>query len=631
MYDEQSPIPPEVQDILSRLPRPMRQRVLADYDARYAPFLAMLAAWKGAVQTHYALGQASALSRLEEQFFPLGAWRFPPQTLAVPIRPPTRALEVPFEARFSEPTSARQAWISCGAGWIQPTALRGVRTDSVPGTLRILLEAVQVSGSHLGTAGTPTLLERGQLVFVAAPEAVVHALTRGQWWVKTGGSGVPDRVWPMVCERYEGFLAFEREMQAARMSQRQLDQWLPAFFPYGRKVVCFRLATSEEIRHHHPRGQAADEANLLLFNQQETQPLAGDGDGTLLRLLGNLQGTGAEQARSFFADGGGTVFYWNPVPVVQTAVTDHQFFSPFPEVGQEFALRMNGVPDLSAVVAYGDGVPIPASVARVPSSDPRATELDVEIRFARPLGASRRRARVKIYHGSLGQGRVLPGHQDAPTILEWASLRFAAPFPTLGGAVIGRPEDRAQAARTAWYHSVLRPPLLTEGDLIEILDQRALGATGSGGNGGDGGLLRLRHAAREIMDGLEDARTDSEFHWRSYLWPSLLARSDRFDLSLDAEDRAAITDSAGDHKDDHNGSGGDGTSDPSRFSAAEDVVPLIQRLRLDFEPTPLAEGIPAFLLDDVANFQASLLSQYFIVSCFRVEGRVLRGTGPVGR
>lgn len=614
MYDESSPIPPEVQDLLSRLPRPMRQRVVAEYDGRYAPFLAMLAAWKGAVQTHYEFGQASALARLEEQFFPLDTWRFPPQTLALPLRPPARTMEVLFEARFGEPSGANHSWISSGSGWIQPTVLRSVRTDAPSsGTFRVLLDGLQVGDIHAGGAGAdaaPTLMERGQLVFVAAPEDVVHALTRGQWWLKGAG----DRVWPVVCERFEGFLEFEREMQAARMSQRQLDGWLPAFFPYSRKILCFRLATTGEIR---GSALSVSETERGFF----TAGGSADTDGGVpLRFLGSLRGTGAARARQFFAgtDRGEEVFLWNPVPVVQTAVTDHQFFSPFPEVGQEYALRMNGVPDLSAVVAYADGVAIPASVARVPSSDPRAMEPDVEVRFARQSGDSRRRTRVKIYHSSLGHGRLMPGHADAPSLLEWAGLRFAIPFPVLGGAVVGQPEGRAQAGRTAWYHSVLRPPLLTEGDLVEILDQRTLaagvgGAAGTGGmvgsgsgNGGDGGLLRLRHAVREIVDGGEDAATDTGFHWRSYLWPTLLARADRFDLGLDDDD-------------------------PSRFSPAEEVVPLIQRLRLDFETTPLADGMPAFLLDDAAGFQASIVSQYFVVSCFRIEGRVVRGTGTADR
>ncbi len=90
MADDERDLPPGVRDVLARLPREMRRRVLADYESHYAPFLSLLAGWKGAVQEHYLQSEAASLARLEEQFFPLGSWHFPAQALAIPQRPAHR-------------------------------------------------------------------------------------------------------------------------------------------------------------------------------------------------------------------------------------------------------------------------------------------------------------------------------------------------------------------------------------------------------------------------------------------------------------------------------------------------------------------------------------------------------------
>lgn len=536
----------------------MRQRVLADYESHYAPFLAMLAGWKQAVQAHYALGQEAALARLEEQFFPLGDWRFPPQTLAAPQRPPERTTEIPFETPFLDPTG--QPWMTCGTGWMQPTVLANVSLRERDGVIVLDVERV-------GGAPADTLLTRGQLAFVAAPDEVVSALARGRWWVQTAG-GDPQ---PAVCARYDGYLLFEREMQAARVNQRQLDLWLPPCHPYSRKIVCLRLATEEEAQAaaggERPEMDAPDPARAV----------------PSFRFTGVLPKMEPDAAEFLQPETASSLFYLNAVPVLQTAMTDHLFYAPFPRVGDEYALRITGLPNLFAAVAYNDGVSVPASMRSVPSNDPRAREDDVEIRFAQTVWA--KMARVKLYHGSQGQGRSDTGgagDEARPTLLERAPSRFTIPFPVLGGASVGGPEKRAEWVRTAWYHGVLRPALLTEGDLAEILRQRSVEGPGS--------LLRFRSAAREIIHQIEAEGA----HWRSYLWPTLLAREERF---------------------------GEGPPDDA-FSGSEDYLPLVQRLRVTFERAPESEGVPEFLLKDVSNYLASVLSQYFIVSCFRVEGKL---------
>ena len=547
MAYDQSEVPESIRDLLAYMPDEMRQRVLADYEERYAPFLAMLAGWKGAVQAHYAQGQDAAITRLQEQFFPLGAWKFPAQGLAVPLSTPERAAGIALGDAFTDPSD--RPWIACGEGWLQPTSLREAAFQMVD---RDCVFVVDIE--HLGGPAEP-ILERGQLAFVAAAEAVVAAMASAEWWVLTPGQGYRRA----SCTRWDGFLAFERELATARMNQRQLDLWLPPFYPYARKMICLRLS----------RGAEGEQPDFPGFDDIRTGfrflGIARRPDRRALSAL-RAQGTGRGS--------GGALLHLNAVPVVQAAVVDTTSYPTLPRVGQEYALRASGVPDLFAAVAYSNNAAVPASLMRVPSNDPAAREPDVEVRFAQHTAGSA--VRTKLYYGSFGQERA----GDAPARLERTPLRFHVPFPILGGVSVGGPENREKWARTAWYHSVLRPPLLTEGDLREIIGQRSMGGLAD--------LLRFRYATREILHHPEEGSA----HWRTYLWPSVIAREDNFD---------------------------------ARYGEipASNYIPLIQSLRIAFEPGAGAAGIPAFLLADAANYLASVLSQHFVLSSFRIEGRVV--------
>ncbi len=546
MADDETELPPDVRDILARMPREMRHRVVADYETHYAPFLAMLAGWKGAVQEHFVHAEASSVAHLEEQFFPLGNWKFPAQTLAVPQRPPARTTGISEGAPLTDPAGA--PWIACGEGWLQPTALRET-TVQRSGTDWSVVVDVDVPASEPVDA----ILERGQLAFLAVSEEVMEALDGAAWWVETAASGFR----PAHLGRHDGSMAFEREMQTARMNQRHLDLWLPPFYPYGRKMVCFSLAS----------GDASDSPPSLPGGLGAGSPTSG------FRLVGVVSRPKPRAAAALREiSGRRTSVPWislNAVPVVQTSVSDNTFYPPFPHVGQEHALRMSGVPGIFAATIRHDGLDVPASLIRLPSQDPLATEPDVQVQFPQVQAG---RTQAKIYYGSWGRGRM--GALDSPTSLEKPPLRFSVPYPALGGATLGGPEDRAEWARMAWYHSVLRPPLLTEGDLWEIIRQR---------QGETGEMLRFRSAVREIINDPDVGGG----HWRSYLWPSLLAREAAF------------------------GAGG----------IPSDSLPLIQSLRITFERAAGA-NIPDFLLADLANYLASVVSQYFVLSTFRIEGQV---------
>ena len=555
MADDERELPSGVQDMLAHMPREMRRRVLADYETHYAPFLSMLAGWKGAVQEHYLQSEAASVARLEEQFFPLGDWRFPAQAAAFPQRAAPRTMDISFGASFSD--AANNPWIASGEGWLQPTGLRDFAAQWMDQDCTLTLDV-----DYLASGSVDPILRRGQLVFVAASENTLEVLERGSWWALT-----PEGTRALSLTRYEGYMEFEREIQTARMNQHHLDLWLPPFYPYSRKVVCLRLSES-------------------------AQPLPpqvkrlGDNSKAGFRCVGFFAAPDVRAAAALRAltdarreEG---VFSLNPVPVVQAALTETVFYPPFPRTGQEHALRMTSVPRLFAASVRQDGRSVPASLVRLPSPDPLAAGPDVQVQFPQ-TGANV--TQVKLYHSSLGAqaARML----DLPAVLEKAPLRFTVPFPPLGGTSVSGPADRPEWARTAWYQSVLRPPLLSEGDLIEIIRQRqkSLAANEPGGKEA-GPTLRLRSAARSIVH-------DPSFgdaHWRSYLWPSLIARSESFSA---------------------------GGQIPS-----PDSLPLIQKLILTFERTP-GTIAPDFLLSDMADYLASVLSQYFVLSTFQIEGRLV--------
>ena len=546
MADDETELPLDVRDILARMPREMRHRVAADYETHYAPFLAMLAGWKSAVQDHYLQAEKSSVAHLEEQFFPLGDWKFPAQTLAVPQRPPARTTDIAEGQMFTDPIGS--PWMVCGEGWIQPTALRDASVQWSSGDCLVVID-IDLSA----TEPAESVLERGQLAFLGVSEDALEALDRAAWWVLVPGGSFR----PAAFTRFDGYMAFEREMQTARMSQRQLDLWLPPFYPYGRKMVRLGLAGGNTPPHPLLERQRHDRGLESGFRFVGIVP-APQGQATAA-----LRGIGGRRP-------GPSWISLNAVPVVQTGLSDNVFYPPFPRVGQEHALRMSGMSGIFAATVRHDGLDVPSSLIRLPSQNPLATEPDVQVQFPQAQAGV---TQVKIYHGSWGRGRM--GMLDTPTSLEKAPLRFGVPYLALGGATMGGPADRAEWVRTAWYHSVLRPPLLTEGDLWEIIRQR---------QGDLGEMLRFRSAVREIV---HDPETGGA-HWRSYLWPSLLARETAFM--------------------------GEGIASP-------DSVPLIQSLRITFERA-VGDQVPDFLLADMANYLASILSQYFVLSTFRIEGRV---------
>ena len=375
MAYSESELPEGIQDILAYMPRDMRQRALADYETHYQPFLAMLAGWKSAVQSHYAYGEEAAIARLQEQFFPLGDWKFPAQGLAIPQRPPERATDISADAQFTD--SSNRPWISCGDGWVQPTALHQAALQMVNEDWIVTIDV-----DYLGAGQPEAILERGQLAFVAGAEEFIVALGAAQWWVQTPNQ----RLRPARFSRYDGYMSFEREMQTARMNQKHLELWLPPCYPYSRKIVRLSMA---------PNAQSDPNAPDVSWAGSVT---------TGFRFVGLIRNPGQRATSALRAQAnlrrGGQLVYLNPVPIAQAAVQTNYFHAPFASHGSEYALRATGAPDIFAGVVYVDDGPIPASLYRIPGNDPKAKHLDAVLQFPQK---DARRANVKLYFGSTGQ------------------------------------------------------------------------------------------------------------------------------------------------------------------------------------------------------------------------------------
>ena len=206
---------------------------------------------------------------------------------------------------------------------------------------------------NIAVVGNAVLIaQRGQLVFVAGDEALVAALERAEWWAQIGG----DTARPARLTRYDGWLEFEREMQTARINQRQLDLWLPPCHPYARKFVCLQAEDAPASRAAPPdfAGLTEPSAELRFLARLDTT------DARVLALFRAVEARASDTP----------IFYLNAVPVIQAGVSDSVIPAPFPRVGQEYGLRLTGLANIFAAAAYNDNVRVPASMARIPNTDP---------------------------------------------------------------------------------------------------------------------------------------------------------------------------------------------------------------------------------------------------------------------
>lgn len=555
-------------EILETMDPAVRQRIEADRE-KYEPFLGMLSAWKLALEERLSSIETRVADQLAEQFFPVGDWRFPAQTLMVPGD--LVAEEFSIGKLFTDPFTKKN-WTPSGFGWSLPSKIVGWDIESLSYNQNVLSFQVQ----HEGRPGEQLITEeRGQLVFVCASEEIVGRLAKADWAIQYPGLPIQS----LKAARYDGYLEFEREMGAARLAQRQLEAWLPAFHPYARKVLLI----------FQPPNPPISEAF-----KEWSQSTGSDS----LRLAAIIDDDTAEDIQS---SAGAELLVLNAVPMIQCSVMSDNIIQTQHKVGESYKVPVVNIPDAFAASARAGDTVLRAAFARTHTDDPRSKDMvkAQNVQVTCDLSATE----VRVYYGCLGDdpnpGRLRPEYLTRPQ-----GRRYECLYPSVGGMNMGtryqcpmhpnvvqwetgecsicrKPletqESIANSARRYWYHSVLRPALLTEGDVIEMLFQ--LPACRD--------FFDTTHITIQL-DISRDAKPEFS-SWQTYLWPSLV--SDEAVMQMRA----------------------------SYLTASR--VPLIPVMILYL--TPVKPGIPRFLLEDAASYIASYLSQFFMVGWYRIEAKLI--------
>jgi hypothetical protein len=543
---------PTVEDILEHLHPDIQRRVRQNW-TEFEPFVGLLSAWTTVLDQHLMQVEKHVVERLNEGFLPGGSWRFPAQTLAIPETLRLRDI-APAESPFTDEV-ARVPWTACGPGWTLPSGI--VRWETITGPSGQAAAIFHINYQASDQEAPLITPQRGQLAFVAGTERLVAALADASWAVQH-----PGRPWqPAVAERYRGYLEFEEELFVARPAQPHLEAWLPPCHPYSRKFLHVRAdASAAETR-----------APDWDWVAQASPFPAADGDVNVrLAVLLDRRLKGALDAHT----GPGPLIL-NGVPVAQMGLRAETLVTTLHNVGDTTSMVFPGLASFFVATARQGRQPQPAKFSRETTRDPRAAILASEEARLDDVTVSCGRGctEVRAYcdcHGAQ-PSRQPPG---PPSLLLALRDRFQTPFPALGGVDRQVSAGSEGASRYYWYHTLLRPRLLTEGDVRENLASLPLW------DYFDRGQLSIQldvHNSPPISSG----------PWESFLWPSLVQEA-----TLDG--RAA------------------------ELTASR--VPIIPVLRLLL--TQKSSECPAFLLDDLARYSASVLSGFFIAGWYRVEGSV---------
>jgi hypothetical protein len=539
---------PAEDEILEQMDPAVRQRVDEEY-MKFAPFIGLVSAWKAAVEEHLSVIERNVTMRLAEQFFPQGDWRFPAQTLAVPQDLTARefTMETDFKDMFTGAT-----WRPCGRGWALPSQV--VRCEVERGwDQSALVCEVRYEGKPDEPLLTP---ERHQLAFVRGSETVVAALAKARWAIQYPGKPFE----PISVERYDGYVEFEREMSVARLTQRQLEAWLPPCYPYSRKFLRFSADAHKGDAHKGLDYVAnADDWSWLREGGEFTRLVALIDDAT---------------ADLLAAEGGENPLIFNAVPVAQMKVMPQSIVAPLHAVGETYKVPFLGVSNFFAATAWsvnerGEVVFHRASFTRTPHENPSLANVDVT--------CDQTVGEVRVFCECLGEDSN-PG-RDHPEYLSRGGRRFAVTLPSVGGMNVSLAPSNP-IGRSYWYHSMLRPGLLTLGDVQEILSH--LPACRAYFD------LQSASVQLDVVNQPWVERTP----WDNYLWPTVISEASLLEMRTNYLTRSR--------------------------------VPIIPVMRLSL-PRNYSD-VPAFLLDDIARYAASVLSQYFMIGWYRIEGQVM-GSG----
>lgn len=531
-------------EILDQMDPAVRQRVQSEIE-KYAPFLGLLAAWKAAITEHVAAIEQRTLHRLMEQFFPQGEWRFPAQTIVVPTD--LRYREVTMEDAFTDPITGA-TWTPCGHGWTLPSEITGWTIEQGSnGRCALILCVRHESRDPEAPLITPEL---GQLAFVWGDESLVAALANAKWAIQYPGHPFE----PISVERYPGYLEFEREMGIARFSQRQLEPWLPPFHPYSRKFLHFRLsALGTEVTN--PTEWA------WLGESHDTIRMAALINPTTAGMLAVIENH--------------SPLILNAIPVAQMSMLSQSVVTPLHTVGDAYKVSFAGLTNFFAAVARaGDiihRVRFERTLAGVPYEQQRGTRALYDVAVISDQTVTE----IKVYHDCLGE-EATPGRDRPDSLIRPGGQNFSVPLPAVGGLNLSLVQPNDEGSRYYWYHSIFRPPLLTEGDILELLSHLPVCRS----------WFDLRHTTVQLDVVSEPGKAFSL--WDTYLYPSLVSDTGLLTLLADHFTHSGVA-----------------------------IIPI---MRLWFHPR--RRDLPIFLLREAARYAASVISQYFMIGWYCVEGYI---------
>jgi hypothetical protein len=524
----------EYEAILQQMDSAVRERITQNLK-HYAPFLSMLLAWKEAIEGELEATQQRLLTGMLSQFLPSGQWNFPAQALAV--------LEQPSEGQWDldsvlhDPLSDT-SWLVCGRGHTLPIALEGY-------SLKPLEEGYLLRLSLVRTTGFSDLFREGQgvLIFVAGSEDLLSRLARSDWIVALPRQGA----FTMEVTRYEGFLEFERQLGAARTIQRHLEPFLPPFYPYSRRfLLCrpnFAQPTASPLTEEPPNDQ------ILIFVQLDAI-------------------TGAQIASQPASE---PLFLLNALPIIQAQLMRQSVQAvPF-EVGEWVKVSFAGVQHCFFASAYGQEAYRRAWIEI--ESEPVDPEFfaghTVNV-FAEPNAEE-----VLIYYNSRGK-EISVGAQSPTTLFGGRGAQFSVPYPAVGGNTFSFTTVAPDGMHYYLYHSLFRPSLLTQGDIIEILRHQPYN---------DWFDLPKTSLCTEVVSSL----LTEESLWGQYLWPSVVSG-----MPIVEQHSAGV------------------------WQGGVCLTPI---LHLSLAPRR-GLALPKFLVEAAAQHAASVIGQYFQIGLYKLHGRI---------
>lgn len=542
-------------DIIHLLDPAVRQHIESDF-ARYAPLLALLDAWKTAIDSHLSQVEENMAVRLLQRVYPQGDWRFPAQIVVTPNDLLNR--EVSSETVFTD-RATNTPWTPTGPGWTLPSAVDSWRIerkgwDYAALILDLRFESTRPDARLLEPPSPPEdPVGQTQLAYVDGPEGLVAGLAAAPWAIQDATAPFE----PVAVTRYEGYLDLEKGLGAARQTQRHLAPWLPPCHPYSRKFLRFSLPAP-------PEAAPGSDWEWL-------------GAGSGLRLAALLAPELADRVEAHSEQ----PVWLNAIPLAQMKAWSAPLEANVHAVGEAYRVPFAGVRSCFAATARelrdsGSGpVPsyLPAGLTLQPGSDPRgeAGLRDVYVSCDRPAG-DERNVQVRIYYDCLGGQASEPAVVTRPQGHRFQVLGAMAP-----GASCPVVDPDGDGSRHFWYHGMLRSPLLTHADIVEVLSQHAACRT----------FLNLEPDRVTLqLDVVNDPWVERTA-WDSYLWPSMVGGA-----ALLEERTTYLTASR---------------------------IPVLPVMRIWLEPKADA---PAGILSDVARHAASVVSQHFMVGWYRIEGHI---------